>query len=150
MLTLTVTIHAAAQPVPPQALRHQRLRSPERSVRRTWARWDGVLWAWAWWGLDRWGLDRAGWAAAWIVSVSGCAAAAWIEGLTASAAAAWLVNARAGVVQEDRETQRGFSATLTDSPLPTGVVSKGEPALPLSGKSPRRKLLVVAFHSPVQ
>jgi len=47
-----------------------------------------------------------------------------------SPAAAWIVAVSAG--PPDRA-----SATLTDSPLPTSVVSRGEPALPLSGKSPR-------------
>jgi len=48
----------------------------------------------------------------------------------------------------DRGRYCGSSTTLTDSPLPTSVVSKGEPALPLSGKF--SSFLVVAFHSPVQ
>jgi len=63
-LAVSFTIHAAAHPVPPQAPRHQRFRSPERSVRWTWARWAWARWAWArwaWarWAWSRWGLDRA-------------------------------------------------------------------------------------------
>jgi len=123
----------------PTARRHQRLRSPERSVRRTWARWAWAWWAWAWWAWARWawarwGLDRAG---------LGCR----LEhgGLRGFGCRMDRDGQRERGCRMDRGRYCGFSATLTDSPLPTSVVSRGEPALPLSGKSPRRKLLVVAF-----
>ena len=81
------------------------------------------------------------WAAAWIVSVSG-------RGLPhGSWGSPWarLPHGSWSLVLSPPDR---VLATLTDSPLPTSVVSKGEPALPLSCKF--SSFLVVALHSPVQ